>query len=94
MQTKTKIKIKIKMRMKIKMEGRERFMCARFVLKKAKQDLESFFDLKLSVDVPPRYNIAPTQAVLVIRQEATGRRGAMLTWGLVPHWAKDPSIGN
>lgn len=45
--------------------------------------------------VEPRYNIAPTQRVAVVRCDAEGRRTvAMLRWGLVPFWAKDPAIGN
>ncbi|HVT81584.1 MAG TPA: SOS response-associated peptidase [Phycisphaerae bacterium] len=68
-------------------------MCARFVLKKQKQDLEAFFDLRLSMDLVPRFNIAPTQQVLALRETEAGRRGALLTWGLVPRWAKDPKVG-
>ncbi len=42
-----------------------------------------------------RYNVAPTQAAPVVRQDAEGGRGvAMLRWGLVPRWADDPAIGN
>jgi len=37
----------------------------------------------------PRYNIAPTSQVLIIRQN----EAAMVRWGLVPRWAKDPAIG-
>ena len=43
----------------------------------------------------PRYNIAPTQQVSVVRDnENHGREWAEMRWGLVPHWAKDLSIGN
>jgi putative SOS response-associated peptidase YedK len=43
----------------------------------------------------PRYNIAPTQDILVVRAEAkTGEREvALLRWGLIPVWAKDPHAG-
>lgn len=44
-----------------------------------------------------RFNIAPTQPVPVIRMrptDAAERELAWLRWGLVPSWAKDPSIGN
>ena len=48
-----------------------------------------------SIAVEPRYNIAPTQYIAAIRDsEEDGRELAMLRWGLVPFWAKDPSIGN
>jgi putative SOS response-associated peptidase YedK len=42
-----------------------------------------------------RYNIAPSQKVLAVRQDADGgREGVMLKWGLIPSWAKEPGIGN
>lgn len=46
-------------------------------------------------DFAPRYNIAPSQSVPVIRQlhENSLRQLDMLRWGLVPHWAKDLKIG-
>lgn len=46
------------------------------------------------MEVQPRYNIAPTQYIAAIRDGGEGRELAMLRWGLVPFWAKDPSIGN
>jgi putative SOS response-associated peptidase YedK len=47
-------------------------------------------------ELPPRYNVAPTQSIVCIYRESTGEaRQPMLTrWGLVPSWAKDLSIGN
>lgn len=53
------------------------------------------FDLKGVPDLPPRYNIAPTQSVpSVVADEGSGRVLRMMHWGLVPRWAKDPSIGS
>lgn len=45
--------------------------------------------------VGPRFNIAPTQPVAVVRagELARHRRLDLLRWGLIPSWAKDPSIG-
>ena len=43
---------------------------------------------------PLRYNIAPTQDVLAIRNDGSGNCPEMMRWGLVPSWAKDPKIGN
>jgi putative SOS response-associated peptidase YedK len=72
-------------------------MCGRFTyLFKWKQlqrlmGLVNWPELELS----PRYNVAPTQAAPVVRQDSDGTRvGAMLKWGLIPSWADDPSIGN
>jgi putative SOS response-associated peptidase YedK len=45
----------------------------------------------------PRYNIAPSQIVPVIRSPQSGadlREMAGCKWGLIPYWAKDPKIGN
>ena len=43
----------------------------------------------------PRYNVAPTQPILTIRQNAGEpvRRLSTMRWGLIPSWAKDPGIG-
>lgn len=41
----------------------------------------------------PRYNIAPTQPVITVRQEGLGRVLAVARWGLMPSWAKDLSMG-
>lgn len=47
-------------------------------------------------ELRPRYNIAPTQGVPTVRldRDRQNREMAILTWGLVPRWAKDPGIGN
>lgn len=41
-----------------------------------------------------RYNVAPTQPVVVVRMQNGKREAALLRWGLVPSWAKDIEIGN
>ncbi len=42
----------------------------------------------------PSYNIAPTQEVAAMVEEDETRKLEMFRWGLIPSWAKDPSIGN
>lgn len=42
----------------------------------------------------PRYNVAPGQDIAVVRAADGGRSLAMLRWGLIPAWAKDPAIAN
>lgn len=73
-------------------------MCGRFALAASPEQLARQFELPLPVpELQPRYNIAPTQAVAVIRIDATPERKRELgitQWGLVPGWAKDPSIGS
>lgn len=41
--------------------------------------------------LPARFNIAPTQPVLVVRESNSRRESAAMQWGLIPSWAKDPS---
>ena len=71
-------------------------MCGRFTLKAKVRDLERFFAAMALVDLEPRYNIAPSQPVLVARarQRAEDRVLHYVSWGLVPRWANDPSIGS
>lgn len=45
-------------------------------------------------DLQPRWNITPSQNVVLIRESAAGREAMMARWGLVPFWADDVSIGN
>jgi putative SOS response-associated peptidase YedK len=69
-------------------------MCGRYRLSRRKQIIEEHFDsISSDVDWSPRYNIAPTQAVPVIRQHPKEpvRQLSLMRWGLVPHWAKDAS---
>lgn len=70
-------------------------MCGRFALLTSSEELILRFGLVDAYHVAPRANIAPTQPVPVVRLAAAGSRElAPLRWGLVPPWAKDPSIGN
>ena len=70
-------------------------MCGRFVLRASPEQLKELFDLADEPWVEPRYNIAPTQPVAVVRiaPATQAREWAHLLWGLIPSWAKDPSIG-
>ena len=69
-------------------------MCGRFALAAPKAELITLFGLDACVDFPVRYNIPPGTEIPVIRQSPEGKRVLhLLRWGLVPHWAKEPSIG-
>jgi putative SOS response-associated peptidase YedK len=69
-------------------------MCGRYTLYGPKSRLTEYFDMAECADFAPRYNIAPQSDILVIRQHPEkGRVGVMHKWGLIPSWAKDPSIG-
>ncbi len=71
-------------------------MCGRFTLFTPASRLAEVFLPGEILSMTPRYNIAPSQAVLAVRvAPATGRREfAMPRWGLIPSWAKDAAIGN
>lgn len=71
-------------------------MCGRYRLSRRKQLVEEYFGaVSEDDDWIPRYNIAPSQPVVTIRQDAREpvRRHSTMRWGLIPSWAKDPSIG-
>jgi len=71
-------------------------MCGRYRLSRRKQVLEERFDsVAGDEEWNPRYNVAPTQPVPVIRQNPKEplRELSLIRWGLVPAWAKDSSGG-
>jgi putative SOS response-associated peptidase YedK len=69
-------------------------MCGRFTLTATPQQLqEAFPGLQTPPEMPARYNIAPTQPVAVITNHLPDKLD-FFTWGLIPSWAKDPSIGS
>jgi putative SOS response-associated peptidase YedK len=71
-------------------------MCGRFTRKEKFDLLAEQLGLKICPPCEPRYNIAPSQMLMCIRTnpETKEREFTELKWGLVPSWAKDPSIGN
>ncbi len=69
-------------------------MCGRFTLRTPANIVKDMFGLEPLPELRPRYNIAPTQPIAVVRSEDAERRLHMLRWGLIPWWAKDVSIGN
>jgi len=71
-------------------------MCGRFTLRTPTPVLIKQFGIEIHMDLIPRFNIAPTQDVAVVRLDPASeqRELAMLHWGLIPSWAKDPAIGN
>ena len=76
-------------------------MCGRFVSASPPDQIARYFDAVDEAgsdgsDRPggPNYNVAPTTDVFAILVDGGVRKLETLHWGLVPHWAKDPSIGN
>jgi len=68
-------------------------MCGRYRLSRRKQIVEEYFDASSDNDWEPRYNVAPTQPVPVIRQnpKEPRREMSLMRWGLIPSWAKSVS---
>ncbi len=69
-------------------------MCGRFGLTRPERlDLERFGIRELPALVP-RFNVAPGSDILVVRERDGTRVADFVRWGLIPSWARDPSIGN
>jgi len=70
-------------------------MCGRFVAATPPADIARYFEAEApEAALEPNYNVAPTNDVYVVMSDGRTRRVAPMHWGLVPRWAKDPSIGN
>lgn len=67
-------------------------MCSRFALTAPPEAVADLFSARLSEGFPPRYNIAPTQPVHIVRTSAAGDiEVTLVRWGLVPGWVKNPA---
>lgn len=78
-------------------------MCGRYASSRQPEDLVEEFEVEealIEAPLAPDYNVAPTKEVYAVlerpekEQRPQQRQLRVLTWGLVPSWAKDPSIGN
>jgi len=65
-------------------------MCGRFALHANPDVVALQFGLESAPAFKPRYNICPGADILVVTHDGTDQH----RWGLIPHWAKDPAIGN
>ncbi len=66
-------------------------MCGRYALTTTRQAIIDEFNIGVPthLDHVPRYNIAPSQPVLIVRPTPKGRELTLVRWGLVPYWEKD-----
>jgi len=71
-------------------------MCGRFTLSSPADVVARWFQLATPPPITPRYNIAPTQDVGVVRvtSDSSERDFCLHRWGLIPSWARDPAVGN
>ena len=65
-------------------------MCGRYALTATEKELLALFGFVDGEPFPPRYNVAPTQPIAIVRQQHGARRFALVRWGLVPAWVEDP----
>jgi putative SOS response-associated peptidase YedK len=64
-------------------------MCGRFTLHTPTAQIEEAFHLNSGLELKPRYNIAPSQDIPIIRDTETEREMVMARWGLIPGWSKE-----
>lgn len=70
-------------------------MCGRYFLTTPGQLLAETFETSAPPEMAARFNIAPTQTVAIVRaMEGGGREIALVSWGLIPSWAKERAIGS
>src|SRR5215470_7954364 len=65
-------------------------MCGRYAITSAPEAIRALFRYLEEPVFPPRYNVAPTQPVPIVRIDAGARHFALVRWGLIPSWVKDP----
>jgi putative SOS response-associated peptidase YedK len=65
-------------------------MCGRYLITSAPEAFRRLFKYDEQPNFPPRYNVAPTQPVPIVRLFEGKRQFALVRWGLLPAWVKDP----
>ena len=65
-------------------------MCGRYAITSVPEAIRALFGYPETPNFPPRYNVAPTQPIPVVRLNEGQRSFALLRWGLIPAWVKDP----
>ena len=65
-------------------------MCGRYVIISTPEAIRALFGYGEQPNFPPRYNVAPTQPIPIVRLVDGKRSFALMRWGLLPSWVKDP----
>ncbi len=65
-------------------------MCGRYVITSPPAAVRALFGYPEQPNFPPRYNVAPTQPIPLVRLTDGKRAFALMRWGLLPGWVKDP----
>jgi putative SOS response-associated peptidase YedK len=66
-------------------------MCGRYTITSAPEAIRTLFRYEERPNFPPRYNIAPSQPIPVVRMFEGRRQFVLMRWGLLPSWVKDPA---
>ena len=67
-------------------------MCGRYTLTSAPEAIRALFRYEEQPNFPPRYNVAPTQPIPIVRLNEGKRQFALVRWGLLPSWVKDTKV--
>lgn len=65
-------------------------MCGRYAITSPPEAIRKLFGYTEQPNFPPRYNVAPTQPIPIVRLEHGERRFTLVRWGLIPSWVEDP----
>jgi putative SOS response-associated peptidase YedK len=65
-------------------------MCGRYLITSTPEAMRALFKYLEQPNFPPRYNVAPTQPIPIVRLHEGQRQFALVRWGLIPAWVKDP----
>ena len=65
-------------------------MCGRYVITSPPAAIRALFGYPEQPNFPPRYNVAPTQPIPIVRLTEGKRQFVLMRWGLIPAWVKDP----
>lgn len=65
-------------------------MCGRYLITSTPEAMRQLFAYLEQPNFPPRYNVAPTQPIPIVRLFEGKRQFALVRWGLIPSWVKDP----
>jgi putative SOS response-associated peptidase YedK len=67
-------------------------MCGRYMVLSSPEAIRRLFGYPEQPNFPPRYNVAPTQPIAIVRSVEGRRRLALVRWGLIPPWVKNPRV--
>jgi putative SOS response-associated peptidase YedK len=67
-------------------------VCGRFTSSQGREAIGERFEVAVPETYQHRFNLAPQQQALIVRERDDAREAVMAKWGLLPHWAKDSKV--